>query len=247
MWLAVRASLRCAHNLAPGCSFHPLSGPKGQILGQNPDPTLSSAEVLQRSPVQWGLGGQVLSSLGLTPPPFAAPPKANNQIPRPCANPPPLAAPPKANNQIPRPCANPPPPSPRRQRQTIRYRGLVPTPPPSPRRQRQTIRYRGLVPNLPPPSSSRGRRGQGATNPLPLPLPANAPQDRKNREGPEETGPGERDEQGKVTGQGRPRSPKTVHSAEGGEGKDKREGIIVVVRSPCRETILQMHTPARTS
>ena len=35
--------------------------------------------------------------------------------------------------------------------------------------------------------------------------------------------------------QGRPRSPKTVQSAEGGEGKDKRERIIVVVRSPCQE------------
>ena len=40
---------------------------------------------------------------------------------------------------------------------------------------------------------------------------------------------------GRLTGQGRPRSPKTVQSAEGGEGKDKRERIIVVVRSPCQE------------
>ena len=39
---------------------------------------------------------------------------------------------------------------------------------------------------------------------------------------------------GEITGQGRPRSPKTVQSAEGGEGKDKRERIIVVVRSPCQ-------------
>ena len=46
---------------------------------------------------------------------------------------------------------------------------------------------------------------------------------------------GERDEQGETTGQGRPRSPKTVQSAEGGEGNDKREKIIVVVRSPCQE------------
>ena len=99
-------------------------------------------------------------------------------------------------------------------------------------------------------SPSRGRRGQGATNPLPLPLPRpaatpspqqrarpppNAPQDRKNREGPEETGHGEGDKQGEITGQGRPRSPKTVQSAEVGEGKDKRERIIVVVRSPCSE------------
>ena len=67
------------------------------------------------------------------------------------------------------------------------------------------------------------------------PPPPNAPQGRKNREGPEETGHGERDEQGEITGQGRPRSPKTVQSAEGGEGKDKRERIIVVVRSPTQE------------
>ena len=56
-----------------------------------------------------------------------------------------------------------------------------------------------------------------------------------DREGPEETGHGERDEQGEVTGQGRPRWPKTVQSAEGGEGKDKRERSIVVVRSPCQD------------
>ena len=46
---------------------------------------------------------------------------------------------------------------------------------------------------------------------------------------------GERETQGEVTGQGRPRSPKMVQSAEGGKGKDKGERIIVVVRSPCRE------------
>ena len=60
-------------------------------------------------------------------------------------------------------------------------------------------------------------------------------QSRKNREGPEETGHVERDDQGEITGQGRPRSPKTVQIAEGGEGKGKRERIIVVVRSPCQE------------
>ena len=64
--------------------------------------------------------------------------------------------------------------------------------------------------------------------------PPNAPQGRKNGEGGEETGQAERDEQREVTGQGRPRSPKTVQSAEG-EGKVKRERIIVVVRSPCQE------------
>ena len=39
----------------------------------------------------------------------------------------------------------------------------------------------------------------------------------------------------RVTGQGRPRSPKTVQSAKGEQGKEKRERIIVVVRSPCQE------------
>ena len=102
---------------------------------------------------------------------------------------------------------------------------------------------------------SRGRRGQGATTPLPLPLtfpppppqqhvPPFTPQDRTNRESPEEPGQGERETQGEVTGQ---RSPKIVQSAEGGKGTDKRERIIVVVRSPCQENYAQMHTPARTS
>ena len=67
------------------------------------------------------------------------------------------------------------------------------------------------------------------------PPPPNAPQDRKNREGPEETGHGERAEQGEITGPGRPHSPKTVQSTEGGKGKDKREIIIVAVKSPCQE------------
>ena len=39
----------------------------------------------------------------------------------------------------------------------------------------------------------------------------------------------------KGTNQGRPRSPKTVQSAEGEQGKEKRERIIVVVGSPCQE------------
>ena len=54
-------------------------------------------------------------------------------------------------------------------------------------------------------------------------------------ESPEETGQGERETQGEVTGQGRPRSPKMVQSAEGGKGKDQGERIIVVVRSSCQE------------
>ena len=48
-------------------------------------------------------------------------------------------------------------------------------------------------------------------------------------ESPKETGQGERETQGEVTGQGRLRLPKVVHSAEGGKGKDKRERLIVVV------------------
>ena len=40
---------------------------------------------------------------------------------------------------------------------------------------------------------------------------------------------------GRGKGTGRPLLPKTVQSAEGGEGKEKRERIIVVVRSPCQE------------
>ena len=66
------------------------------------------------------------------------------------------------------------------------------------------------------------------------PSPPNAPQGRQNGEGGEETGQGERDEPRRVTGQGRPRLPKTVQSAEE-QGKEKRERIIVVVRSPCQE------------
>ena len=65
------------------------------------------------------------------------------------------------------------------------------------------------------------------------PLPPNAPQGQKEWGGLEEAGHGERDEQGEIIGQGRPCSPKTVQSAEGGEGKDKRERIIVVVGSSC--------------
>ena len=67
------------------------------------------------------------------------------------------------------------------------------------------------------------------------PPPPNAPQGRKNGEGGEETAQGESDEQREGTGQVRPRSPKTVHSAEVEEGKEKRERIIVLVRSPCQE------------
>ena len=80
------------------------------------------------------------------------------------------------------------------------------------------------------------------------PLPPNAPQGRKNGEGGEETGQGERDEPRRVTGQGRLRSPNTVQSAGGEQGKEKRERIIVVVRSPCQENYpADAHPSARKS
>ena len=82
------------------------------------------------------------------------------------------------------------------------------------------------------------------------PPPPNAPQGRKNGEGGEETGKGEKDEPRRVTRRGRSRSPKMVRTAEGEQGKEKRERMIVVVRSPCQENwkiIVQMHTPARSS
>ena len=90
--------------------------------------------------------------------------------------------------------------------------------------------------------------GHAPPPPLPLPRAESPMPSRAERiEGGEETGQGERDEQREVTGQGRPPTPKMVHSAEGGEGKEKRESIVVVVRSSCQKIILQMHTPARTS
>ena len=64
----------------------------------------------------------------------------------------------------------------------------------------------------------------------------------------EETGQGERETQGEVTGQGRPRTPKLVQSAEGGKGNDQRERIIVVVRTPCQENYPEdAHTGAHKS
>ena len=109
--------------------------------------------------------------------------------------------------------------------------------------------------------SSRGRRGQGATHPLPLPLPCpllyplptathtspppNAPQGRKNGEGGEETGQGERDEQMEVTGQRTPHTP----CREQKEAKERTQGkeSLWLLEAPVRKSILQMHTPARTS
>ena len=67
-------------------------------------------------------------------------------------------------------------------------------------------------------------------------------------ESPEELGWGGRGKQWDVTGQGKPRSPKMVQSAEGGKGKDKRERIIVVVRSPCQKNYpADAHTSAHKS
>ena len=91
--------------------------------------------------------------------------------------------------------------------------------------------------------SSEGRRGQGETNLLPIPLlrplptatrtPATqCPPGQKEWRGRGRNWAGGRDEPRRVTGQGRPRS---VQSAKGEQGKEKRERIIVVVRSPCQE------------
>ena len=96
--------------------------------------------------------------------------------------------------------------------------------------------------HVPPPAPSDTPSSQQHA-----PLPPNAPQGRKNREGPEETGHGERDEQGEITGQGRLRSPKMVQSTEGGGGRTKGKESLCLLEAPVRKIILQMHTPARTS
>ena len=98
-----------------------------------------------------------------------------------------------------------------------------------------------------PPQGERGGRARRTHSHSPSPAPSstpslqqhappppNAPQGRKNGEG-AETGQGGRDEQSEATGQGGARLLKTVQSAQGGEGKGKRERIIVVVRSPRQE------------
>ena len=62
-----------------------------------------------------------------------------------------------------------------------------------------------------------------------VPLPPFTPQDRTNVESPEETGQGERGTPGEVMGRAdRARKGKD-------KGKDKRERIIVVLRSPCQD------------
>ena len=64
----------------------------------------------------------------------------------------------------------------------------------------------------------------------------------------EEPGQGERETQGEVTGHGRLHSPKMVHSAGGGKGKDLRERVVVVVGSSCQETDpADAHTSAHKS
>ena len=78
------------------------------------------------------------------------------------------------------------------------------------------------------------------SHPIPFPLPtATLPRrplpPRTNKESPEEAEQRVRETQWEVAGQGRPRAPKMVQSVEGGKGRDKKERIIVVVRSPCQE------------
>ena len=92
----------------------------------------------------------------------------------------------------------------------------------------------------------------GAPPPPPTPSPQHVPpppltpQDRTNMGGQGKIGQGDRETQGEVTWQGRPRSPKLLQSAEGGKGKEKR--IIVVVRSPCQENYpADAHTGAYKS
>ena len=64
---------------------------------------------------------------------------------------------------------------------------------------------------------------------------------------PEEPGQGEKVTQGEARGQDRPRSPQMVQGAKGGKGKDERERIIVVVRSPYQENPADAHPSAHKS
>ena len=118
-----------------------------------------------------------------------------------------------------------------------------------------------LSQDLPPQGEGGGRESRAHAHPPSLapsstpslqqhaPPPPNAPQGRQNGEGGEETGQGKRDEPRRVTG--------TVQSADE-QGKEKRERIIVVVRSPCQEkypadaqtsalkSVLESANPARS-
>ena len=80
----------------------------------------------------------------------------------------------------------------------------------------------------PAPSSTRSPQQHA-------PPPPNVPQGRKNREGPEETGHGERDEQEEITRQGRPRSPKTVQSTEGEKERTKGKESLWLLEAPVRK------------
>ena len=126
--------------------------------------------------------------------------------------------------------------------------GYPPTPPRGARRLTARPRFGSTKPpppltlsqDLPPQGEGGGRERRTHSHspslaPSPTPSLQQHAQGRKNGEGGEETGQGERDEPRRVTGQGRPRSPKTVQSAKGEQGKEKRERIIVVVRSSCQE------------
>ena len=94
-----------------------------------------------------------------------------------------------------------------------------------------------------PPQGEGGGRVRRTHSHSPSPAPSSTPSLQQHAAHPGQTKwrgrgkhlQGERDEPRRVIGQGRPRSPKTMQSAEGEEGKEKQERIIVVVRSPCQE------------
>ena len=79
------------------------------------------------------------------------------------------------------------------------------------------------------------------------PPPSNAPQGRKNMEGPEETGHGERDKQGEITGQGKHTRRKQCRAQKEERERAKGKESLWLLEAPIRKIILQMHTPARTS
>ena len=117
--------------------------------------------------------------------------------------------------------------------------------------QKCALKHKYRPPNTPSPWGLLLAPPKKTSPPSPqqhAPLLPFTPQGRKNMESPEENGQGKRETQGEVTGQGRRRSPKMVQNAEGGKGKEKRERIIVVVRSPCGENYpADAHTGARKS
>ena len=66
-------------------------------------------------------------------------------------------------------------------------------------------------------------------------------------ESPEETGQVEREPQGEVTRQGRPRSPRWCRAQKEAEERTNGKESLWLLEAPVRKIILQMHTPARTS